>query len=85
MYDWYEIFNLAEFNALGLESFLYTVYLEDKGLKEILVTKGNVVSVVVDNKFLPISFNNTNPWDDEGIAVYMDADENIWVGYEVEE
>jgi hypothetical protein len=84
-FDWYLIFNLNDFNALGLESKAYNVYLEGLGLKAILVTKGVGVSVVVDDKFLPIEFNDNNPWIDEGKAVYLDEDDNVWIGYEIEE
>ena len=83
IFDWYQIFNVDEFEALGLESKAYTYFLASRGVKEILVTKGFGISVVVDDKFLPVEFNDNNPWIDEDKAVYLDEDNNVWIGYEV--
>jgi hypothetical protein len=84
-YDWYKIFNETEFNALNLPSKEYIVNLEGIGEKTFLVTKGNVISVVVDDKLLPIEFNGENPWVDELKAVFVDINDDVYVGYQVVE
>lgn len=82
-YNWYKVFNETEFNALNLPSKEYTVNLDGIGERTFLVTKGNVISVVVDDKFLPIEFDDQNPWVDEGKAVFVDENDDVWIGYVV--
>lgn len=84
--DWYPIFNYDEFVALGLPSQELTVILEGIGEVDILVTKGNFVSVLYDGIFLPLDLNDRNPFAFEGHAIYKDAvDGTVWLGIEVEE
>jgi hypothetical protein len=82
-YDWYEIFNLGEFNALGLVSKTYTKVLEGLGEKDILVVKANKVSMIYDDVMLSLEMNG-NPFEFEGYAVYIDEDENVYLGIEVD-
>ena len=89
IFNWYLLFNLDEFNALDLVSKVYTVVLEGIGEKSILVTKGNEVSIVYEDVFLPIEFNSQNPFTREGddditYAVYKDTDSNIYLGIHTE-
>lgn len=79
-YDWYNIFNYTEFDESGLTSQKITVNLEDRGEKEIIITKGNHVGVLFDDVFLPIELNDRNPFVFESRAVYIDADNEVWVG-----
>jgi hypothetical protein len=85
MFDWYKIFNLDEFNALGLVSKTYQYYFDDLGLQSILVTKGNLVSMTYDGELLPIEFMDMNPFQSGSYAVFIDTDDNVWLGIEVEE
>ncbi len=85
-YNWYRIFNLEEFTALNLTSISYTLELQDIGEAEILVTKGNLVSIVYDETFLPIQFNDNNPFEFEGRAVFLNVlTKNVYLGIAVEE
>lgn len=72
IYDWFKIFNLTEFNAAGLVSREYVLELEDIGQKSILVTKGDLVSVLYDDVFLSLNLNAHNPFEFENHAVYLD-------------
>lgn len=85
-YNWYKIFNLTEFEALGLVSRTYEFVLEGLGLREVLVTKGNTVGVVFDDVFLSLGFLN-----DEGYFAFEDravflqtATQDVYVGVKIE-
>lgn len=84
MYNWFNIFNKTDFEALGLPSREYTFNLQGIGLKTILATKGEGVSVLVDGVFLKINLNDRNPFKMDSRAVYLDADNNVWVGFLIE-
>ncbi len=85
-FDWYNIFNLTEFLALNLVSRNLTVSLEGAGEKDVLIVRGNTVSIVFEDVLLSINFEDANPFvregDDASYAVYKDSDSNIWLGIE---
>lgn len=83
IFDWYNLFSLPEFLATGLVSQKVTVFLEGVGLSEILITRGNLVSIQYDDAFLPIEFEGDNPYVRDSYAVYKDANQDIWLGIEV--
>ncbi len=82
-YDWYKIFNLTEWLATQLVSRKLTFFLEDKSVKEILVTQGNETCVTFDDVFLPLNFASKNPYAIPGYAIYQDANLDVWIGFEV--
>lgn len=84
-YTWYKIFNTTEFEALGLVSKEYTVEFEGVGEKTILVTRGNVTSVLFDDIFLSVNLNGNNPFlfDDRGL--YVDSNQDAYVGIKDED
>ena len=88
-FDWFNIFNLTEFSNDMLVSRNLTVSLESYGEKEVLITRGNLFSVVFEDVIMPIGFEGDNPFVREGeekhYAVYKDTDENVWLGIEVDE
>jgi hypothetical protein len=83
-YDWYKIFNKTEFEALGLVSRMYSLVLEEIGLKEILVTKSNYLSLTYEGIFLSLAVNDKNPFEFEGHAIYLDDNNDVFLGIEVE-
>lgn len=85
IYDWYKIFNYTEFLATGLVSRSYQLYLNDIGLKDILVTKGNLVGMLVDDIFLCVGLNDMNPFEYDDRAIYKDANNDVWYGVAVED
>jgi hypothetical protein len=82
-YDWYKIENLDDFNGEDLVSKEITLELEGQGVKDILITKGNGVSILIDDIFLMINLNDRNPFEQDERAVYLDANNDIWVGFEL--
>lgn len=87
-FDWFKIFNYNEFLSLGLVSKVYTVELVGIGQRDILVTYGNEVSVVYEDVFMPVEFNEENPFQRQGVAsvyaVYKDANGDVFLGIEVQ-
>lgn len=82
MFDWFNIFNRADFTALELVQKKYTVYLTGYGTKEILVGLGNTLNVTIDGIFLVVKFDDKNPYSRDGRAVYEDTNGDVWVGFE---
>ncbi len=80
IYDWYKIINLAEFEALDLVSRNLELILGNIGLANVLVTKGNMVSILYNGIFLSIGLNDESPFEFEGHAVYLDANDDVWLG-----
>lgn len=88
-FDWYLLFNLTEFLSSGLVSKTLDIILENIGDAQVIVTRGNLTSIVYEDVMMPIEFNGDNPFIREGTdgtyAVYKDANENVWLGIEVDE
>ena len=82
-YDWFKIFNKDEFEALDLVSKEYTFDFDGYGLKNLLVTKGNLLSVKIDDIFLSVNLNDKNPFAMDQRAIFIDPDNNVYVGIEV--
>lgn len=87
-FDWFNIFNLDEFLALNICSRNLTLSLEDHGEKEVLITRGNEISITFEDVLMPISYEDENPFVREGdgdihYAVYKDSDNDVWLGIEV--
>ncbi len=82
-FNWFKIFNLIEFNALGLTSKVYEYDLEGIGLKEFLVTKGDYVSILYADILLSIGMSDANPFEFEDYAIYLDASNDVWIGLPV--
>ncbi len=82
-YDAYKIINLDDFNDLELVSRKLSIVLGTLGLVDILVTKGNLVSLFYDGVFLSLNLNDKNPFEFEGKAIFIDPDNNIWLGLPV--
>ena len=84
MFTWYKIFNLTEFEALGLVSKEYILNLEGLGQKSVLVFKGNEVSIQYAGVTLPVELNGKNPFEFDGHAVYLDDNNDVHLGIEIE-
>ncbi len=79
-YTWFFIFNRADFGALELVSRQYTINLQGIGLKTVMVTKGIGFGILYDGVFLPLNLNDKNPFEFDGHAIYVDANDNVWLG-----
>jgi hypothetical protein len=80
IYDWYRVINLTAFENTGLVSRNVQVILGQLGLKNILVVKGNLISILYDDILLSIDLNGKNPFEFENHAVYVDDSYQIWLG-----
>lgn len=85
IFDWYKIINKAEFLAADLVSKEVEVFLEGVGVRNILVTKGNLVSILYEGVFLSIGLTDENPFIFAGHAVYVDDNDDIWLGIQTNE
>lgn len=68
---WYRIFNLAEFLATELVSRVYELDLARVGLKKILTTNGNVVSITYEDVMLSVPAESDVVFSFEGYAIYL--------------
>lgn len=80
IYDWYKIFNKTEFDDAGFVSQKYQFFLVGVGLKDVLVTQGNLLSVTIDDVMLSLSLNSKNPFELNDRAVYIDENQDVWWG-----
>lgn len=85
IYDWYKIINLATFDGLNIPSRELTLELEGIGEKTIRVTKGNLISILYEGIFLSAHLNEKNPFEFEDHAIYVDGDDDIWLGIKAED
>lgn len=84
-FNWFNVFDKQEFLDTGLVSKTLSVVIEGVGERDILITKGNELSILFDGVFLPIGFTDKNPFVREGYAVWEDENGIVWLGIEVEE
>ena len=84
IYNWYKLFSKTEFEATGLASRRLVVELEDLGEVVVLISRGNLLSITYDDVYLPINLVDQNPYAQENYAVYLDADNYVHLGIEVE-
>lgn len=90
IFTWYKVFNRTEFLATGLVSRTYTLILTGIGQKSILVTKGELVSMLYEGIFLPCELNALNPFvklgeieGDLAYAVIVDSvTDDVYLGIE---
>lgn len=85
LYDWYKIFNLQEFISTGLVSRTRDYFLSGMGSISITITRGNLVSLVVDDVILPVQFSGEDPFVMGGYAIYKDDNDDVYLGFKVEE
>lgn len=79
-YTWYNIFNKTVFEGLGLEFKEYTFNLEGIGQKTIIVSKGNYLSMTYEGIMLAINVNDQNPFLFDDHAIYLDENDDVWLG-----
>jgi len=84
-YNWYKIFNKPDFEALDIPSKEYEFLLEEIGLKTVLVVKGNLCGLFYEGTFLSLELNDNNPFEFDSHAIYIDDNDDVWLGLEVEE
>ncbi len=71
IYDWYNIINKADFEALDIPSREVEVILEGVGLSTIMVVKGIEVGIIYDDVHLSLGLATDNLFAFGGYAVYL--------------
>ncbi len=84
IFDWYKIINRAEFLATGLVSRELQVVLEGVGVATVLVTVGRHFSLTYDGVMLSLGVTEANPFSFDGHAIYVDDNDDVWLGIEAE-
>jgi hypothetical protein len=77
---WYALFNLDEFEALNLTSKEVTLFFEGQGEETVLITKGNLISVLFRGVMLSLNLNDKNPFVFEDHSIYIDSNDDVWLG-----
>ncbi len=80
IYDWYKIINRTEFLALGLTSRALDLNLDGIGEKTVIIFSGVGVSLLYDDVFLSAELNEVNPFEFEDHAIYVDSNDDVWLG-----
>lgn len=86
--DGYKVLNLNDFDALNVPRLDTTIKTPDLDKQELTVFKANLYNVMFLNLLFTIDLNDKNPVLKENkeknllVAAYVDADRNLWVGYE---
>ena len=79
-WSWFKIINLDVFEDTELVSLGAQVNFQGLGLKNVLITKGNFVSVTYEGIFLSLGMSDKNPFVFEGNGIYLDENNDIWWG-----
>ncbi len=85
-FDAYKLFNAVEFEDTGLISRTLKVELSNLGNREILVTKTEeLLSIVYEGVMLSANLNEKNPFEFEEMGIYIDEDDDVWLGIKIED
>jgi hypothetical protein len=80
MIRWYRLVNRQDFIDTGLPSFEAKVNLESIGETTVIVTRGVGVSLFFQDAFLPVNLNGKNPFRFGLHSVYVDQNDDLWLG-----
>lgn len=86
--DGYKILNLNDFDALNIPRLDTQFKTKDLDVQDITLFKANLYNVMFLDLLFSINLNNKNPVikinNDKNlrVAVYVDANRDLWVGYE---
>lgn len=86
--DGYKVLNLNDFDALDIPRLDTQIKTKDLDVQDITLFKANLYNVMFLDLLFTINLNNKNPVlkinNDKNlrVAVYVDANRDLWVGYE---
>lgn len=86
--DGYKVLNLNNFDALDIPRLDTKIKTKDLDEQDITLFKANLYNVMFLDLLFTINLNNKNPVlkinNDKNlrVAVYVDANRDLWVGYE---
>ncbi len=82
MWNWFKLFNANEFMAEELTSRNLIAVLQDVGTENILISRGNLLSITFRGVYMPIDLLEINPSYAEEYGVLKDALGDVWLGIE---
>ena len=86
--DGYKVLNLNDFDALDIPRLDTKIKTKDLDEQDITLFKANLYNVMFLDLLFTINLNNKNPVlkinNDKNlrVAVYVEANRDLWVGYE---
>ena len=86
--DGYKVLNLNDFDALNIPRLDTQIKTKDLDVQDITLFKANLYNVMFLDLLFTINLNNKNPVvkvnDNKKlrVAVYVDNNRDLWVGYE---
>ena len=86
--DGYKVLNLNDFDALNIPRLDTKIKTKDLDEQDITLFKANLYNVMFLDLLFTINLNNKNPVlkinNDKSlrVAVYVDANRDLWIGYE---
>lgn len=85
IYNWFKIFNMNEFLALGIVSRAYALRLQGIGDSIFIAYQGNYVSVQYLDEFLPVNLYVPAQYEKGNYSIYRDdATGDVYFGFLVE-
>lgn len=82
MWNWFKLFNADAFMAEELASRNLVAVLQDVGTENILISRGNLLSITFRGVYMPISLLDINPSYAEDYGVLKDSNGDVWLGIE---
>lgn len=82
MWNWFKLFNADAFMAEELTSRNLVAVLQDVGTENVLISRGNLLSITFRGVYMPISLLDINPSYAEDYGVLKDSNGDVWLGIE---
>lgn len=86
LFNWYLIFNRHEFEEFKIPSKMYSVILNGIGEKDILATRGNLLSIVYNSTMVSLDTGEDpqrpflGPFFMDNIGIYQNENSDIFLG-----
>lgn len=80
MFNWYRLFNNEEFISTELTSMEIIFDMIGIGEKTVLITRGENTSILYEEVFLSVNLNDKNPFRMGEHAVFIDPNDDVWLG-----
>lgn len=80
MFTWYCLFNNDEFLATGYISFMSSFLINGFQEKTFLICRGVTTSVLYEDHYLVVGLNGRNPFRFNDHAIFLDDNNDVWLG-----
>lgn len=78
--NWIKVYNLQDFINADLVSREVDLEVPGLGATTVMLTKGIGYGIRYDDYFLPIELNGKNPYIFDNLLIYLDPNDDIWLG-----